>query len=110
MKALSIRQPWAQHASKGMTKHEWNDAMDFVDGTFPLDRENALCRRARCCNSPKGGIIGLVDVVGCVMEHDSPWFFGRFGILLVNPRPVHFIPFKGLLGLFNVPDELVRLS
>jgi hypothetical protein len=57
----------------------------------------------------RGAIVGKVDIVGCVPYSSSPWFFGRYGFVLKNPvafsRPV---PFKGELGFFDVPDELVR--
>jgi len=36
----------------------------------------------------------------------SPWFFGPVGLELRDVRPIHFIPFKGALGFFNVPTDI----
>ncbi|KAA5603782.1 hypothetical protein F1188_19175 [Roseospira marina] len=54
-----------------------------------------------------GGIVGAVDVVACVTDHPSPWFFGPIGWVLANPRPLLFTPCRGRLGLFT-PDLTVR--
>ena len=129
---LSIRQPWATliigegkdienrswntryrgplviHAALGATKAEFDEALAFVDSVFPLKRiEDRLSRYVRC-SSPRGGIIGTVDLVDCVTESDSPWFFGPYGFVLANPRPCKFVPMKGRLGLFNIAANLIE--
>jgi len=121
--ALSVRQPWAWaiinagkdienrsaaalrhmrlpvgeriaiHASRGMTRKEYESAASFmreigVDCPAPGDL-------------PRGGVIGTVEVVSVVKESDSLWFFGPRGILLRDPRPCRFTPAKGMLGLFR---------
>lgn len=76
----------------------------------------------------RGGIVGVCNVVahveptGAVRERDDgesgapaglgPLDFrwhvtGSFGLVLANVRPLPFVPLKGALGLFNVPDEMV---
>ena len=50
----------------------------------------------------RGGIVGRVDLVDVVQEHESPWFFGPFGLVLANPEPLPFRPLRGRLGLFEV--------
>lgn len=54
-----------------------------------------------------GCIVGKVDITGCVTSSSSPWFFGKYGFTLANPvafaRP---IPFRGMPGLFHVPDGI----
>ena len=52
----------------------------------------------------RGGIIGSVEIVDCVTESKSPWFFGRYGFVLRNPVALPFRPFKGMLGFFDVPE------
>lgn len=124
MIALSIRQPWAWlilnagkdvenrgwptkfrgrvlvHASKGMTRDEYDDAED------PL----------QCCGGPvidlpafedleRGGIVGSVEIVDCVTNSDSLWFFGQFGFLLRDPKPMPIVPWQGRLGFFHVPES-----
>ena len=51
-----------------------------------------------------GGIIGEMEIVDCVQHSDSRWFFGPYGFVLRDAKPVSFIPRKGSLGFFNVPD------
>lgn len=120
--ALSVRQPWAWaiihadkdienrswqavnhglrqrgriaiHAAKGMTKDEYWEAREFIDGLgYTCPGPTALFR---------GGIIGSVEVVDVVSESDSPWFFGPRGLVLRDPRPCRFIPAVGALGYFK---------
>lgn len=126
--ALSIRQPWAWaivnagkdienrdwytkfrgpvciHASKGMTEREWEGAMSFIDDAFPRPLVSQMGRRrsARGSNEAmRGGIIGIVEIVDCVDASASPWFFGKYGFVLRNARPVDFYPVKGALGFFD---------
>ncbi len=49
-----------------------------------------------------GGIIGIAEIVDCVDNSDSEWFFGPFGFVLDNIKPIDFIPIKGKLGFFEV--------
>ncbi len=54
-----------------------------------------------------GCIVGSVEIVDCVSESKSPWFFGEFGFVLANPVALATpIPFKGALGFFEVPDDV----
>lgn len=127
-RALSIRQPWAWaiinagkdienrnwktafrgpvciHAAKGMTEREWEEAMAFIDNAFPVSLVSQIGRRRSASGSldaKRGGIIGVAEIVDCVDASDSPWFFGRYGFVLRNARPVEFIPVKGALGFFD---------
>ncbi len=130
VKAISIRQPWAWaivhagkdienrdwhtnyrgpvaiHAAKGMGKQEYADAADTITSILRwtpdqewLDRWHGLC--AAPYRLDRGGIIGIAEIVDCVRQSDSPWFFGRFGFVLRNARPVDFIPVRGDLGFFD---------
>lgn len=116
--ALSIRQPWAWailhagkdvenrdwstrfrgpiciHAAKGMTRLEWDEASHWMLMNF-----GAVA--PRLSEIQRGGIIGTAEIVDCVDQSDSPWFFGRYGFVLRNARPVDFIPVKGALGFFD---------
>jgi hypothetical protein len=127
MQALSVKQPWAWaimhagkdienrnwptnfrgrlaiHASKGVTKAEyWEDAafIEEISGLRPPDYPML---------DQRGFIIGTVEVVSCVGDHRSPWFFGEYGFVLAEPRPlVTPIYCKGQLGFWTVPDDVVR--
>lgn len=56
----------------------------------------------------RGGLVGWATVVDCVLEHKSPWKQeGTHGFVLRDASPIPFIPWKGKLGFFNVPEEQV---
>ncbi len=123
MKALSIRQPWAWliiyggkdienrdwftplrgrflvHAAKGMTANEYEKAMRFAT--------RLGVHVPPATDLQRGGIIGTAGIVDCVKTSASPWFFGRYGFALTEAQPLPFIPWKGSLGFFNVPDAVV---
>lgn len=118
MKAISIRQPWAWmilhagkdienrewptrfrgrvliHASKGMTLGEYNDAAWYAgERGVSVPHQN---------NVPRGGIVGSVEIVDCVVRSDSRWFMGTYGFVLRNPVVMPFHPCRGALGFFDV--------
>lgn len=123
--ALSIRQPWCWlilnrkkdienrtwstkyrgrvllHASKTCKREEYEEAANFamsLSGIIvPEFHELDL-----------GGIVGSVEIVDCVQEHDSPWFFGKCGFVMRDPQPLPFTPCKGQLRLFKVDPSVVR--
>lgn len=110
--ALSIMQPWAWaivEADKDVENRTWAtnyrgpicihagkkydsdgaDSMMFHDYlTIPPDL-------------PKGGIVGVAEIVDCVTRHRSRWFIGPYGFVLRNARPVPFVPCRGRLGFFR---------
>jgi hypothetical protein len=83
----------AIHAAKGMTKDEYWEAREFIDGLGWTCPDASKLRR--------GGIIGSVEVVDVVRQSDSPWFFGPRGLVLRDPKPSPFIPAVGALGYFK---------
>lgn len=125
--ALSIRQPWAWlilnagkdienrtwpttmrgrvliHASKGMTRDEYDD------GTDPLwARGGPSIDLPSFGDFERGGIVGSVEIVDCVTTSVSPWFCGPYGFVLRDARPLPFRPLRGALGFFRVPEEPKR--
>lgn len=126
MMALSIRQPWAWlilnagkdienrdwptrfrgrfliHASKGMTRDEYENATDplWHKGGPTIDIPSFE-------DLQRGGIIGSVELIDCVTHSDSPWFNGLHGFVLRDPKPMPFIPYRGQLGFFAVPDDVI---
>jgi hypothetical protein len=119
--ALSVRQPWAWaifngkdvenrsqlaitkgnmrrarvaiHASKGLTREEYDYGRDFM-------RElGVVCPPA--AELERGGIIGSVDVVAIVSSSASRWFFGPRGLVLRDAVRCAFIPASGELGYFR---------
>lgn len=129
MKALSIRQPWAWliihggkdienrtwhtkfrgrflvHAAQGMTRHDYCDALELVMRAAHID---VLRGFPMFDDLRRGGIIGSVELVDSVDASDSPWYMGEKGFVLRDPKPLPFIPCKGRLQFFDVPQEVTR--
>lgn len=55
---------------------------------------------------PHGGIVGRATLAGCVTRSTSVWFFGVFGFELRDAEPLPFIPLRGQLNFFDVPDDV----
>lgn len=128
MKALSIRQPWAWlivhgykdienrdwpthfrgrfliHAGKTMRRADYDEAVDFARSLNP-------CRKCipipAFDDLPRGGFVGLADLVRCTDSHASPWFTGPFGFVLANAQPMEFRPGRGRLGFFSASDQIL---
>jgi hypothetical protein len=134
MKALSVRAPWwwailhgkpvenrdwytsqrgrvCVHASKfwniGEISADWDDVkwMAEQDGIMLPQvgrKETEAMRDAGGC------IVGTVEIIDCVRHHPSAFFVGKFGFVLRDPvalaKPV---PFKGALGFFEVPHDVI---
>lgn len=123
--ALSVRQPWPWamrnagkdienrdwsttrrgrvciHAGKAMTLAEYHDCTGVIRAikgdAFDLPGMDEL---------PRGGIVGTVEIVDVVTDSASPWFFGRYGFVLKDFRPVPFVECKGALGFFKWRNNL----
>lgn len=128
MLALSIRQPWASlilkagkdienrswqtryrgriliHAAKGCTHDELASGLDFAEAAC------GVRYRVDLKTIERGGIIGSVEIIDCVRQSDSPWFMGEYGFVLREPRPLPFLPWKGKLGFFEVPDAVISAA
>ena len=127
MKALSIRQPWAWlilnagkdienrswatkvrgriliHASQGMTRAEWENAVYDVHAVCGVPVET-LANGCEFDQLQRGGIVGTVEIVDCVKGKHSFWHVdGQWGFVLRDPQPLPFRPLKGQLGFFEVP-------
>lgn len=139
MKALSVRAPWSWWILEGgkdienrglrfprRNVHErvlihqskwWNDdEVDWdnqeADSMYQKTHDHGIGLlggigeiREWC-----GCLVGSVEIVDYVTESDSPWFAGPLGIVVRNPIMLpELIPFKGMLGFFEVPDSIVRV-
>lgn len=124
MMALSIRQPWAWliinagkdienrtwytgqrgrflvHASQGMTRREYSNAIHFM---VDQGLDQLPCDLPAFEQFERGGIVGSVDLVDVCWESRSGWFVGPHGFVLRDPTPLPFTPFKGRLGFFDIP-------
>ena len=126
MKAFSIRQPWAWLIIKGEKTIENRGWLSHYRGPLCIhaalifDKEGYRWVKRNFPHikmlKPKqfacGAIIGYVDMIGCIQpeeDYHSPWFSGPYGFLFRNPVELESpIPYKGQLGLFEVPEKIIK--
>lgn len=130
MKALSIRQPWAELILKGRKTLELRTWQTTYRGLLLLHAGQRV--RPEACRAygldpaglVRGALIGTAELVEIVALDEAAWeslreqhlslrdFTGpTFGWRLTNPQRLSpVIPLDGRLGLFDVPDEVVAGS
>jgi hypothetical protein len=127
MKAISVRQPWANLIIEGKKKLDLRTYK--INFTGPLAIHASSIVELEDCTRfgfepdhlPKGVVIGVVDLVE-ISELDKLLYeqreelhlqhrkyrSGLYGWLLKNPRALEIpIKYHGRQGVFNVPDELL---
>lgn len=100
----SYRGPILLHAGKALAKRDVAGVREFVKEHVGLEW---LRLPQDPSGYPTGGIVGIADLVDCVEHSDSPWFFGPYGFVLRNARPLPFQPWTANLRLFKVPRAAV---
>lgn len=128
MKALSIRQPWAELIMQGRKTIELREWRTTHRGLLAIQAgkqvDTASCRRHGLNSDalPRGVIVGTVEVVEMVdfdpelwdalrdqHLHPGPGPGNWRGWRLRNPRRLEEpIPCRGLPGLFQVPEDIVE--
>lgn len=131
MKIISIRQPWASLIITGGTNVEtgaasFKDVENRIwatsyrgpvlihasqrpDDITPADIERRFDVRLPS-ELPRGGVIGMVDIVDCVRPHPSRWYAPEhFAFVLANPRSLPFVQWKGALSLRAASAELLQV-
>ena len=91
------------HASKGLTRAEYDQAVEYVRTVV-----HASVEIPPLAELERGGIIGEAEITDCVNDSCSWWFNGEFGFVLANAKPLPFRPCRGMLKFFEVPNA--RLS
>lgn len=120
MKALSVRQPWAWALVAGWKDVEnrtWRTShrgLLLIHAGKRWDPEGKrLIERLLGVPAPHdlplGAIVGVVEIVGCVTDADSPWAIDdHWHFQVANARQIAPTPSVGRLGLFEVdPDPTV---
>lgn len=114
----NLRGRIAIHAAKGMTREEYQDGIEFIAlAAYEAGMSNLVeYRKIKDLVIPdyeemtRSAIVGTVEIVSSLRESTSPWFQGRFGFQLANPRSlVQPIPIKGYLGFWDVPEDVVAM-
>lgn len=78
-----------------------------VINEFGIIYKSRYCDKLKCTTGKFGGIIGYVEMTDCVKDHNSGWFFGPYGFVLENAKPLPFFQCPGRLNFFDVdcPDK-----
>lgn len=116
MKAISINQPWAWlvvNGFKDIENRNWatkyrGDVLIHtgkkLDKDFDYDFWEKVIQQPITRDLFQGGIVGQVNIIDCVDEHHSAFFFGKYGFVLAEAQAFETpLPCKGALGFFT-PD------
>lgn len=128
LRALSIRQPWAEAIMNGRKSIELRSWTTSYRGALLIHagktRSRVRLRGSAESNLFRGGYIGLVDLIDIKLldAHDWEQYRNRhlgesvwpgsvlYGWFLANPRRFATpVPAKGKLGLYVIPPELLDL-
>ncbi|MBO4965935.1 MAG: ASCH domain-containing protein [Muribaculaceae bacterium] len=128
MKALTIKQPWADLIIAGVKDIENRRWKTSYRGRVLIHTSKSPCSRGDLDAYPlsalseninldkyapgrftNGAIIGSVDIVDCVMNHPSEWAEkGVYNWVLANPKkydsPICNV--KGMLGLWDYKGNI----
>jgi hypothetical protein len=124
LRALSVRQPWAWlivNGYKDVENRRWDTKyrgpLLIHAGLSKANLSDEKLRGYELQYGVKlpsrekyelGGIVGLVEVVGCTERSNSPWYDPDWiGWILANPRRLSFRPCKGALSFFKPKFERV---
>lgn len=90
------------HASKTEDYQEMHAAFSLIERLHGQSDGNII--KANYTHfKALGAIIGDVAIVNCVSESKSPWFTGKYGLVLTQPHIYKYaIPWRGQLGFFPV--------
>jgi hypothetical protein len=89
----------------------WNKGDTLLDMEYANDILNTNHFRAKDAPeitleylyATRGHAIGTIEIVDCVTESNSLWFFGPLGVQVRAPIPfAKPVPMRGMLGLFTV--------
>ena len=136
MKALTVCQPYAsaffmaEAFRKRVENRNWptryrgpllihaGKSKEYMDGFDPDDEDDfdPLFLPLKGQNLPFGAIIGMVEMIDCLMLADymakygpDPWANGHWCHVYAAPELLSQpIPYRGQLGIFNVPDQIFK--
>lgn len=128
MLALTLKQPWATlifvgkdvenrswptsvrghiaiTASRNIDINEIYSACEFMQSWIPKFSTRIFSKEAYGYDT--GVVLGTVEIVDCVTKSDSPWFQGKYGFVLRDPRKLKVpIPVKGAQGFWTLPEDI----
>ena len=96
--STDYRGPLLIHASRGWNQVGFEFIIEQMDEWVPEKEKHVF-----------GALVGIVDLIDCVDQHESKWFFGPWGFVLEKARWFEkSIVYPGQLKFFHVPDLLLK--
>jgi hypothetical protein len=103
----SVRGTVAIQAARAMSKEQYQEASRFIEWASRNQAKKIFTPAPN--DLVRGAIIGLVDIVGIVAAHPSPWFMGRYGYVCKNPRSLtEPIYCQGAQGFWPIPSDVLE--
>jgi hypothetical protein len=121
MKALSVHQPWPELiacGAKTIENRDWRTpyrgplVIHASKNTINLDNDPRIKAYWKFEAGHFGVIyclVELADVVPLEEVADRPYAEGPYCWILANPRPIERVAYRGMPGIFNVPDNQIRI-
>lgn len=115
IRALAVRQPYAElivSGTKAIENRSWSTAYRgplLIVAAKKLHESHGLFPGLDAKALPRGGVVGVVDLVGATRASNDPWFCGPVGLLLANARRLPFCPWRGSLHLEAVELSVLEL-
>jgi hypothetical protein len=113
----SFRGQFLIHAAKGMTRGEYDEAIEWIADEIELGTGDRALAFPRPDKLKRSGIVGLATLVD-VIPPCKPDLFGgckhlwhmpeQYGFILEDIKPLPFVAMNGALGFHNVPDDVLR--
>ena len=113
----SYRGPLLIHAAAGCTREEYELAAHWMRSkglaSWPRWSDKGPPRLPPLAELDRGGFVARARLSYVINPIDArpsdvsnPWYAGALGLVLDDIEPLRFHPYKGALGLFDVPDNL----
>ena len=112
---LSIQQPWAWliiEGHKPIENRNWytpfrgkfyvHASKRFNEEAYYWVKSNFPISLPRMDEFERGVVLGSVDLTKVISHSNNPWFSGRFGFVLIDPKKVDPFPARGQLGFFKL--------
>ena len=124
MKSISTRQPWSYLISISICpigSRSWKSnyrgellihagqSFDHDGARWVINHYPHLTKHVRESKNLTGGFCGIVNMTDCIKDYNHKWFvnqYGRYAHIYTNPQQIHFIPYKGFVNIFTVPDKI----
>lgn len=102
--ATSFRGRILIHAGKKYSRRDHDEYAESIDEYFGIALPAFEAMEL-------GGIVGSATITDCVREHPSRWKQSdSWGFVLMHQRKRPFVPYRGQLNIFRVPETAIQTA